>query len=1810
MAKNFITKNSQYVQSLVDFILDTKPYHSKLTETIEEYQFFDNMNVKIEERFLNRTKMDSTWLYNYFSSENPSQRQMTLGRVYNPIFCQDTEAVTYSELTDMAGVPFVYSKKNMIDHPGPSAVFIQRADKTIEPLQESLDFFTNHGAFQFRIIQTQNTNQFTHIASSQAQMLSLDADVGDTVARADLDKVFQLSALPVSTLGNWVELQQALLNPLYVSTLDENIVAAATAKTRSAALDISTPQSAVRRVGALLDEIQLKVDAHPDAQVQIEIDALRAILAVPNLPQSYEALLNFLAIHPEIDVDETYYKNKFQELSSPLFFYQFSDTGIRESGLVNYSDVLTPSLRVYQIRPDFNGSYEEWILTAMPGDYWQITGSTSGFVGYVESGADFFSIGKIAFKTEMLGSAVTGTIVSLIPDHKITIHKNAPLETWNIIKVNSIAHSRPQLVSDSYGKIQNLSGATGLVTLLDPTLPTTTVILEAREGGLIFDLTSTEDLNHQGIATVNQVFNDGRLGFTIVPGVTPFRKGDRFYIAIENKPASAIDLDLGYGYDLNPYDGDSYVYNNTDPADPNYNRKIGWWYDCRFTDFDVASLNLVVGEEAISGRMWRMRALPGVPLATLKKDSSGPNYIVDLTEPTSGSLPDPGLTSIPVLSMPGDANPDPDLFAFYSTSFVVEWSDDGFLTFENVGVVPVGGSFESAEHGISFTLPPASKPYIAVSSDDGSARVEGGDVFSFTIRNPFPELVDIPIGIISPNVPRLILHSDSFYEAPAAHWTVKFNTPSNYTVVGVSVENGTEIVNDTRNITDGLSYHDHDIHFTIVPTPQIYAGDVFVFDTFEEKPSYLVHGSLTGWTKPAKMGKYYWNGKIGFKLTLPEWNVYVNGDQVDAASVGVSVSRIREDITSVTYIVTFVTPGNYMVSRSDVGVIGHMSPTDQFKDKFITFNLDGTTVQELKIDINAHQYPLFNAQDTIIVKQAIAARDPRQGDSIVVEKPEAGKLQISLSQSSADISALAPITIDQRFIDISTGQDIPLSVTSPYANVLQGFLPMIATHYDNYPSIAEFRDSATRIEYRSAANGQLIGTVKPLTLNLDEPTVFEWDLDFYNAYLPLNAEANVITMGTGWNDKLRAHITESIKFLIGGGPLAENFLFREIVAVDMNESYSLNVRMDLANAFSVVLADGPFEGFLSGWDNHEYDNEPIGYDEGHPPDIVSLLSKFNITQPEIEDILTMWAFFVNDRVNPPTTAEQWQFIYDNLPLDPNPGTGTNLGFGYPLTGMAIDIVDRSLDASATEIQEAMVVAARDFGNPHDMYAYGLGNLDEIPNEIAMMFTTSLPPIPASIEPGTTYDQLDTPLYAVVPSRVFEINFSGTPSQLAAIDPPFFSIWSIGAQSPQEVPASLVTKLGAGRYRFSIPAATEAKILVGHSYSGPGGGSTSPPVAVGDSYTIDQDSTLSLTTTQLMVNDTGSGNTLVSVQSPVNGAVTLVGNTVTFVPTAGYSGSASFTYTIMNVGGSSTAAVVITVDPVVTPDPEVPEGITDENGDQLSDEDGIFLQYDEAEQVDYTPVGFVAEESPPPPPPTVFNADRTFQGTPYLFEFADEFNGTGAFNGRQVETVPPGVTPYVWNDSSGVSTVSGGVAHVLGANGSFYTDYANDEYDMPTGIFIETEYDSSNELDQVLIAWALGGSNASMVIGGYDGGHTGEIRADAGGFNGALDSGGFFLPADPDDTTGTDSASFTSNRVYTGVSQDWRNRVIRLEVTANRFTLKVDGVVYIDRPTRFDMPLYSSRNDLVNGNYGGLSLWGTPADGSTPVDIKYVRVGPL
>lgn len=88
------------------------------------------------------------------------------------------------------------------------------------------------------------------------------------------------------------------------------------------------------------------------------------------------------------------------------------------------------------------------------------------------------------------------------------------------------------------------------------------------------------------------------------------------------------------------------------------------------------------------------------------------------------------------------------------------------------------------------------------------------------------------------------------------------------------------------------------------------------------------------------------------------------------------------------------------------------------------------------------------------------------------------------------------------------------------------------------------------------------------------------------------------------------------------------------------------------------------------------------------------------------------------------------------------------------------------------------------------------------------------------------------------------------------------------------------------------------------------------IAVSDSRTVQQGDTLPITAASLLANDVGTSLTVISVHSPVKGAVSLVGTAITFLSTGLAGEPAEFEYTIQNgVGVQSTGKVFITATPL-------------------------------------------------------------------------------------------------------------------------------------------------------------------------------------------------------------------------------------------------------------------------------------------------------
>ncbi|NET59439.1 MAG: hypothetical protein F6K47_25840 [Symploca sp. SIO2E6] len=117
------------------------------------------------------------------------------------------------------------------------------------------------------------------------------------------------------------------------------------------------------------------------------------------------------------------------------------------------------------------------------------------------------------------------------------------------------------------------------------------------------------------------------------------------------------------------------------------------------------------------------------------------------------------------------------------------------------------------------------------------------------------------------------------------------------------------------------------------------------------------------------------------------------------------------------------------------------------------------------------------------------------------------------------------------------------------------------------------------------------------------------------------------------------------------------------------------------------------------------------------------------------------------------------------------------------------------------------------------------------------------------------------------------------------------------------------------------AANSSDINSGSSYVVFGRASNQDPVANDDSFTANQDTALTIPIAELLANDAdsdGDNLTITAITNPNGGTVILDNSNVIFIPDAGFSGTASFEYTLDDGnGGLDSATVTVEVGKNIT-----------------------------------------------------------------------------------------------------------------------------------------------------------------------------------------------------------------------------------------------------------------------------------------------------
>lgn len=1452
-------KNSIYVGALTSFILDTKPYHSKLTEIQEIYQFFDTMNVRIDERLFSSVLTKAAWPYSYFSDgvaeltpgvgKPMSFHQLVspLSRGYDrnskPLESRGAFKAFRDENKDLPLVPFAFDPK-CLQGVGLADAFVQRdgLKTTNEALLEGHDVFLSKGAYVFQIKQTLSmqplvVGRFTdvyEVADGPFPLfITLPFSTADSLVIIGPATQVTLNSISVTGPGR-VTVTGISSDPNYDAEFterkNENLLAWVTQQTQALALDTTNPLSAVKRIEGILNAIGAQLSLTPNPAASVALAALQTIVATPALPDSYEALLNALVVGntPVIsghvgwigqDVT-TPYTDKYVDqvlsaLSPGLYFNAYTDLSQRENGSLYYLPVTDGLLSITNIVANpIRPQYEEYTLTATNANTLVITGSSSGPIGTVVAGTAFNST-RLAFNTSTTGALTVGAQYKLSPAAKVTVHYQAPLEAWSLIQTNPLAYSRPSFLSTRYGYVRDTVGIPNFVTVLDPGIPTGTSTLTATSTNT-FKLESSDGAYFVASIPVNVPFNDGRLAFTIVQGSAyTFTVGDKFFIELLNQAPMAEDLDLFYGYDLDGFDADTVVYNNISSALSNYLEQIGFGYDSRFLGHDLSSFGLVLAPAAVDDVQWRLRALPDISQPLNLQLSVPTNQLSVIV--TNDPLNPLAVVQFDMLNDITNEGPqssnDPDLVAdlrlFYSTSFELEYYNDTTNTWVSVGTVPVGVPYTNSTHGLSFTIVPADKPFISgqlissqydvVSGPVNSYTTIGGDVISWTVRNE-PPIQSEPASLSSRLTPRLIMRGESFFDTTPARWVLNWVSNSAYQLQGNYVggpQNGLPVFSSPLSIStdDGHSFRndEHHLHWTIVPgIAGLAPNDSFTFETYARQPSFMVCGSVSGWQPDAVIGDWYWNGKIGFKLPRATASVFSGTMQLagetswTTADGPITLDRLRPDAPSATYLVKSLAPGHWTLYRAGE-LVGDGDSV--VADKYLQLTMPLTAVGiEFVVKVEGITHDLTMGHDLAILR-APAGRMPSSDDFVLLERTEQDSLQLSIKAKDAGhqtlLNGLAPAVTDLRFVDHNANSGVPLSSTSPETAVMTGWLPVLRTFFDKPLSLAEFSDAATHVVVRAAATGEKVGTVESLSNDPAYPVVFRWDPAFHDKYLPLNSEATVVSLGSGMDDRLNVNMRDSAVFLISGGGLADDMLFADAMTVKMEEDSQWAIRSTYDEIVNAAIADGPFGGFLPGYDNTRFDfetntgdvndeNSPDGYyDAGIPTtddfmnaQALALLPSMTPPQQALfNELSSKLAPYLDGDVITTTLAE---FIVNVNAAAPVNYTPTSLGFGIPAIGMGMSITQSILDPEVPGVVQTC---------EYEMYAGGMAGYTTISGN-ASLFTVSAGVLTIAAQNSAT---------AAVRRRVFttpvtlgQASFRGRLNTLNADDGPAITWTNVGA----------------------------------------------------------------------------------------------------------------------------------------------------------------------------------------------------------------------------------------------------------------------------------------------------------------------------------------------------------------------------------------------------------------------------------------------
>lgn len=501
-------------------------------------------------------------------------------------------------------------------------------------------------------------------------------------------------------------------------------------------------------------------------------------------------------------------------------------------------------------------------------------------------------------------------------------------------------------------------------------------------------------------------------------------------------------------------------------------------------------------------------------------------------------------------------------------------------------------TYESVKVGI-----PYNNNEFSISIPDTVSYVQG-DMIVFNVVNSDPSINKTDLFMHSKRFGWINLYPKSFIDSPAQQWKIQVNDDSSLTVIG-SKTGRSNIQGSTIN-----SYDNGMIHFTLIEGEiPFQTGDSFYVDINDEKPSYLVYGETSGFMSPITVGKWYWNGKFGLKIEEPRYRIK------EFTSSGRNNYPTRElktgdvIIDSVGRKITFNKPPRYD-AKSDVyklALVKNLYKGQQYFSvkssisgvkRGLTMNeryIDDMRVEQSKglgfdyhdgvVDITV-KGPNFdyNENNPCILTFEVESNSPSlyHGNDLIIFNEDVSSKVVDVERETNDV------------IFIKTNVQSPLLGTD--AN--NEWIPSYAVQKN------AFSDESRDIEIFSSILNKKVGYVRTLGDETNYLYQFVVDTEFFNEFLPFNTTFGTkVVQNEQENSIVKARISEKMK-VFDFNRFTDN--------VKLNITDRLEIKIDLSkfdktpfflDKINVTVDDKTFRGFFSGYDTLPFDIEPHGYED-------------------------------------------------------------------------------------------------------------------------------------------------------------------------------------------------------------------------------------------------------------------------------------------------------------------------------------------------------------------------------------------------------------------------------------------------------------------------------------------------------------------------------------------------------------------------------------------------------------------------------------